>query len=99
ATPRSGRCRRGRWRPTELGAGDDPQRGALALAQELADLALDALEGVVDALGVRAELLGDLLVGATAQVERQHPRLEVAEQLGHRRHQRAELVAVDGQAG
>ncbi len=37
------------------------------------DLALDALEGVVDGLGVAVEPLTDLLVGIPVEVERQHP--------------------------
>jgi hypothetical protein len=36
-----------------------------------ADLALDALEGIVDRLGVTTEAPTDLLVGATVEVERQ----------------------------
>ena len=48
-----------------------------ARIQVRADLALDALQRVVDRLAVAAEPLADVRVGVTVEVERQHARLEV----------------------
>jgi hypothetical protein len=50
-----------------------------------ANLALDALEGVVDRLGVALEPLGDHLVGVAVEVEREHPALEVRQDPGDAR--------------
>src|SRR3954454_24753885 len=60
-----------------------------------ADLALDALEGVVDRLGVAVELLADHLVGVTVEVERQHAALELGENAGQAGDQALQLLAGD----
>src|SRR5438874_5407889 len=58
--------------------------GRVALGQVDLELALDALEGVVDRLHVAAQLLTDLLVGAALHVEAEDVDLEAGQQVGHR---------------
>src|SRR5207248_7049108 len=50
--------------------------GRVPLGQVHLELALDALEGVVDRLHVAAELLADLLVGPTLDVQAEDVDLE-----------------------
>src|SRR5947209_9249496 len=61
---------------TALGSGREPAQGScsehhVARRQVGADLALDALEGVVDGLRVAREPLGDPLVGVTVEIQRE----------------------------
>src|SRR4051812_9907933 len=60
-----------------------------------ADLALHALERVVDGLAVAVEVLADARVGMPVEVEREHAGLEVGEHGREARHQRAELFGGD----
>src|SRR6478672_7287226 len=60
-----------------------------------ADLALHPLQGVVDRLGIACESPGDLLVGATVQVERQGPGLELGERRGQAPDECLELLGGD----
>src|SRR6478735_8711909 len=59
------------------------------------DLALHALEGVVDGLAVAADALPHLLVGVAVEVEGQHAGLEIAEGTGQAVDQRAQLLGRD----
>ena len=66
--------------PRSVGASlDDRLDLHLARREVRADLALDALQRVVDRLGVALEPLADHLVGVPVQIERQDPALEVRE--------------------
>src|SRR3954470_9995853 len=67
----------------------------VAGGQVRADLALDALQGVVDGLGVAAEALADLLVAVPVEVERQHAGLELRQRRGEARDQRLQLLGAD----
>src|SRR4051794_30084481 len=60
-----------------------------------ADLALHALERVVDRLRVAVEARRDRLVRIAVQVERQHRALELREHAGQACHQRMQLLAGD----
>src|SRR4051794_39478367 len=67
----------------------------VARGQMRADLALDSLQRVVDGLGVAIEQARDLFVGPTVEVQRQHPRLEVAQRGRQASDQRAQLLGGD----
>src|SRR6476646_5804864 len=59
------------------------------------DLALDALEGVVDGLAVAPDALPHLLVGVAVEVEGENARLEIAQGAGQAVDQRAQLLGGD----
>src|SRR6476646_11595581 len=59
------------------------------------DLALDALEGVVDGLAVAPDALPHLLVGVAVEVEGENARLEIAQGAGQAVDQRAQLFGGD----
>src|SRR4051794_40271575 len=59
------------------------------------DLALDALQGVVDRLGVAAEALADLLVAVAVEVQREHARLQLGQRRGQAGDQRLQLLGAD----
>src|SRR4051812_50090030 len=63
--------------------------------QVCADLALDALQGVVDRLGVAAEALADLLVAVAVEVERQDAGLELRQRRRQAGDQRLQLLGAD----
>src|SRR4051794_10431233 len=67
----------------------------VARPQMGADLALDALQRVVDRLGVAAEPFADRLVAAAVEVQREHARLEVGERGGQAADERAQLLGGD----
>src|SRR5689334_10420935 len=56
-----------------------PLQHDVACAQVRPDLALDALERIVDGLAVAADLLPDGGVGVPVEVQREHARLELGE--------------------
>ena len=58
-----------------------------------ADLALDALQRVVDGLGIAREPLAHLLVGVAVEVQRQDPALELRQRCGQAPDERAQLTA------
>src|SRR4051795_12792755 len=58
-------------------------------------LALDALQGVVDRLGVAAEALADLLVAVAVEVQREHARLQLGQRRGQAGDQRLQLLGAD----
>src|SRR6476661_3735064 len=65
----------------------------------LADLALDALERVVDGLRIAVDELADLLVGAPLEVERQHAALERGQARAEAAYERCELLRGHDAAG
>src|SRR3954454_21724590 len=75
---------------TAAGLGRDGPGGEVR-----ADLALDALQRVVDRLRVAPQPLADDLVGVAVEVERQHARLEVREDRRKAGDQRAQLLGRD----
>src|SRR4051812_3073886 len=59
------------------------------------DLALHALERVVDGLAVAVELLADRRVGVSVEVQREHAGLELGQHGGQAGHQRPQLLGGD----
>src|SRR5450755_1100066 len=90
--------RRRRWRVVS-GAGrppaPQPLRRHAPLREMGADLALDALKGVVDRLRVAADTAADLLVGVAVEVQREDAGLELGERRRDAGHQRPELLGGD----
>src|SRR5215212_11120750 len=66
-----------------------------ARAEVRADLALHALERVVDRLRVALEPVGDRLVAVPVQVERQHRALQLGQDAREARHQAVQLLGGD----
>ena len=56
------------------------------------DLALDALEGIVDGLAVAAQALADVGVGVPVEVEREHARFKLREDGRQAGDERAQLL-------
>jgi hypothetical protein len=79
--------------PASAGVGDP------ALPQVALELALDALQGVVDRLHVALQALGDLLVALALDVEPQDLGLEVGQDLVEVRLQGADALGGDDQVG
>src|SRR4051794_6079027 len=77
------------------GRGGDGLEQDVARAKVRADLALHALERVVDRLRVAREALADGLVAAAVEAEGQDPRLELGERRGEAAHERAQLLGAD----
>ena len=73
--------------------------GVGALGEVYLELALDALEGVVDRLHVAVELVADLLVAVAVGVEGEHVDLEVREHLGQAVLHRTEALGGDQPVG
>src|SRR3954452_18263199 len=78
APPTARTARTIRTMTSQCGTGA-PLQHDVAGVQVRADLALDALEGVVDGLAVAAELLADGRVRAPIQVQREHARLQLGQ--------------------
>src|SRR3954452_23174338 len=72
-----------------------PLQHDVARAQVRADLALDALERVVDRLAVAVELLADRRVGVPVEVQREHARLQLGEHGRQAGDQGAQLLGGD----
>src|SRR5256885_12310752 len=66
-----------------------------ARVQVRGDLALHALERIVDRFGVAIQAAGDLLVGAAVQVERPNRALEIRERAGEAADEAVQLLRGD----
>ena len=69
-----------------------------ARGEVLADLALDALERVVDGLRIAVDELADLLVGAALEIQREHAALERRQAGAEAADERRELLGGDDPA-
>lgn len=70
---------------------------AVANFQITLQLALDALQGVVDRFDVAIQIHRDLLIGLSVQIQHKHFALQIAEDLGHLVLQAGKLFLVDDQ--